>query len=669
MPQAETAQAPRRKTYRAPVGPRLKRLLFVVFGLVAVLGVNSVYLASVTAAEWFAQVRGEDVLYQNFFYQWMFLGHLVLGLALVLPLILFGAFHIRNSWNRPNRRAIVVGYALFGTAILVLATGIVLMRVELLGFTLNVTNPLTRKTAYWLHVAAPLACVWLYILHRLAGRRIKWRVGAAWAVASVAFALGMVMLHAADPRQWNVVGPESGEQYFFPSLARTSDGAFIPARSMMMDQYCKECHADVHESWEHSVHKFSSFNNPVYLFSVLNTRRAVHERDGNVQGARFCAGCHDPVPFFSGAFDDPKFDDPAYDLSADALAQAGITCTVCHTITNINSNRGNADFTIEEPIHYPFAYSDNPLLKWTNKQLVKAKPAFHKKTFLKPMHKTAEFCGSCHKVHLPEELNDYKFLRGQNHYDSFLLSGVSGHGVSSFYYPPRAEENCNDCHMPLMASDDFGAQFFDDSGQLKVHDHQFPSANTAIPHMLGMPDWVNEAHAAFNEGVMRVDIFGIREGGEIDGRLVAPIGPDVPALQPGSSYLVEVVIRTVKMGHHFTQGTVDSNEIWLDVAAATDGRVVGRSGGMDASTREVDPWAHFVNAFVLDRDGRRIDQRNVEDVFIALYDHQIPPGAADVRRSRRRGPGPGDAVPSAGARSPAARSAERRFRQFPRRYW
>ena len=28
-----------------------------------------------------------------------------------------------------------------------------------------------------------------------------------------------------------------------------------------------------------------------------------------VKASRWCAGCHDPVPFFSGAFDDPKFDD------------------------------------------------------------------------------------------------------------------------------------------------------------------------------------------------------------------------------------------------------------------------------------------------------------------------------------------------------------------------
>ena len=79
-----------------------------------------------------------------------------------------------------------------------------------------------------------------------------------------------------------------------------------------------------------------------------------------------------------------------------------------------------------------------------------------------PFLRTAEFCGTCHKVHLPRELNGYRWLRGQNHYDSFLLSGVSGHGVRSFYYPDAAQSTCNGCHMPTMASDDFGARRLDD---------------------------------------------------------------------------------------------------------------------------------------------------------------------------------------------------------------
>jgi len=613
----------KRIRYVPVVGPRLKKLLAVVFGLVALLGVNSLYLTSVTLLEW-----AEGQVYQSYFYQYMFLLHLVLGLALIVPIVVFGVVHISNARNRPNRRAIRAGYALFTTSLLLLASGLTLMRLDLFGLRLEVRDPAFRNVAYWVHVIAPLVAAWLFVLHRLAGRRIKWKVGLAWAAVAGAFAVGMTLMHAQDPRQYGV-GPASGEQYFFPSLSRTATGDFIPARALSNDRYCLECHADIHETWAHSVHRFSSFNNPAYLFSVLGTRKAMFERDGTVQGSRFCAGCHDPVPFFSGAFDDPKFDDPNYDLAGDPTAQAGITCTTCHAITTLNSVRGNADYTIEEPTHYPFAYSDNPLLAWVNRQLVKAKPAFHKKTFLKPHHKTAEFCGTCHKVHLPEELNQYKFLRGQNHYDPYLLSGVSGHGITSFYYPPKATHNCAQCHMQLMPSDDFGARFFDDSGALTVHNHQFPSANTAIPHLLGMPDWVHEAHKAFNEGVMRVDLFGVKAGGTIDGALIAPLRPRVPTLEPDRRYLLETIIRTVKMGHLFTQGTVDSNEIWLDVTVRSGDRVIGRSGGR-ADDGEVDPWSHFVNAYVIDRDGNRIDQRNAQDIFIPLYNHQIPPGAGQV---------------------------------------
>jgi len=211
------------------------------------------------------------------------------------------------------------------------------------------------------------------------------------------------------------------------------------------------------------------------------------QRDGNVHASRWCAGCHDPVPFFSGAFESDRFDDPNYDIGKDAMAGAGITCTTCHAITNINSTRGNADFTIEEPLHYPFAFSDNPILKWVNRQLVKSKPAFHKKTFLKDLHRSPEFCSTCHKVHLPEQLNHYKWVRGQNHYDTYFLSGVSGYFAQSFYYPPVATHRCSICHMPLMGSGDFGARRFDDSGILKVHNHQFPAANTGAAATLELP--------------------------------------------------------------------------------------------------------------------------------------------------------------------------------------
>lgn len=629
VPLSDSTQTAPRRRYVPAVGPRLQWLLTLVMGLFSLLAVNSVYLVSVSAA---GAATGKS--YEDQFYLYMFLAHLVLGLLIVVPVVAFGLIHIRNARTRRNRRAIKVGYALFAAALALLATGIVLTRIE---GVIVIKDGAARSIAYWAHVALPLVCAWLFIIHRLAGRKIRWVVGARWAGVAAVFAGGMVFMHAQDPRQWNEVGNPAGEEYFFPSLARTVSGDFIPEHILQNDQYCKECHADVHDSWLASAHHLSSFNNPPYLASVAATREFSMERDGNVNASRFCAGCHDVVPFFSG-----KFNDPDYDMQNDPTAHAGITCTVCHAISKINTNRGNADYTIDTPIHYPFAFSDNKLLGWINRQLVKAKPEFHKKTFLKPLHQTTEFCGTCHKVHLPEELNGYKWLRGQNHQDPFLLSGVSGHGITSFYYPPKAQENCNGCHMPTIESSDFSARVRDDSGVTKTLDHMFPSANTAVPLLAAAEGHIPEdkaheavaAHRAFNEGVMRVDIFGLREDGRIDGALTAPLRPEVPALVPGETYLLEVVVRTVKMGHVFTQGTADSNQVWVEVAAETPDGPVGENGALDPRDRSVDPWAHFVNAFVIDREGNRIAERNPEDIFTALYSHQIPPGAADTLHYR-----------------------------------
>jgi len=183
--------------------------------------------------------------------------------------------------------------------------------------------------------------------------------------------------------------------------------------------------------------------------------------------------------------------------------------------------------------------------------------------------------------------------------------------------------------MPLTASADFGAAYFDQSGTLKVHDHQFIGANTALPYMMGSPSWVNDAHRNFLKNALRVDIFGLKTGGAINDPLVAPLRPQVPALKPGNRYLLETVVRSFKVGHLFTQGTADSNEVWLEVTVRSGDEIIGHSGHREADGT-VDPWSHFVNVYMLDREGERIDRRNAEDIFTPLYNHQIPPGSADV---------------------------------------
>lgn len=614
---AEQPDALPKKVVRKAIGPRLRIVFTIMLVLLAIIAANSAYLVGVKVLEWWTKQT-----YQDYFYICMFLMHIVVGVLIVVPFLVFGVIHMRNTKDRRIRRTVNIGYALFGVCLVILITGFALVRIE---GVVELRHPTTRSVVYWLHAACPVVGLWLYWLHRLVGPKMKWKQGLAFGGLAGAVALILLFLQSQDPRQWNAVGPKEGAKYFEPSLTRTSTGNFIPAKTLDMSQYCLKCHEDSHREWADSVHRFSSFNNPTYLASVAETREVGMKRDGNVKGSRFCAGCHDPVPFFSGAFDDP-----AFDMLQHPTSQAGITCTVCHAITHVNSNVGNADFTIEEPQHYPFAHSENAVLQWVNNQLVKAKPSFHKKTFLKPLHKTSEFCSTCHKVHLPYALNHYReWLRGQNHYDSWLLSGVSGHGARSFYYPPEAQTNCNECHMPIRESADFGSRVLDDTGLLKSHNHLFPSANTGIAWLRDR-DEVVRAHQEFLDGVMRVDVFGVREGGHVFDPLTAPLRPNVPSLKPGATYLLETVIRTVRMGHHFTQGTTDSNEIWLEVTAKSGDRLIGKSGLIESADNSVDPWSHFVNNFMLDRNGNRIDRRNAQDIFVALYKHQIPPGAGQT---------------------------------------
>jgi hypothetical protein len=683
----------RGQVYQPTVGPRLQVVLFVNFALFALLGANGAYLASLKVLNWW-----NGGAYENWFYLQMFFWHLALGFLMLVPFAIFMAGHLPVALKRPNRKAVKWGLWLLAASVVLLGTGVamVLLREWLPSASAG------GRAVYWLHVLSPFAAIAFYLLHRLAGPIVQWRYARAWAVGVAVLVLALGYFHHHDPRQWGVKG--AGEDYFFPSAARTvgADGGtpFIPANLIdaSSNQYCLRCHQDAYAGWFHSAHHFSSFNNLAYRQSIVEMRkdldriaRETARKEGiaegtpeftklrarKLQGTRWCAGCHDPVPFFTGAFDDDKFfadldvnlpldGSPWKDPSVEKqpTAHAGLTCVSCHAITNVNSVVGNADYTIQAPLHYPFAQSDNPILQEINSYLVKAKPDFHKRTFLKPFHRTAEFCNTCHKVHLPEAVNDYKWTRGQNHYDSWHASGASGYGARSFYHPAKAK-NCADCHMPLTDSRDFG------NLQGKIHSHLFPGGNTGLPALraylqgktpmgyVGDEDDVIRAQQAFlKDKKVRVDLFALLPGGDIE---AAPqvLRPQLPALVPGQTYLLEVVVRNLAVGHEFTQGTADSNELWLEIQAATAGQAWAENGRLDPYGY-VDPWGHFVNSLILDRHGNRIDRRNAKDIFVPLFNHQIGPSSAQVVHYRLTVP--------ADQRGPVALTVRLNYRKFDRLY-
>jgi len=443
---------------------------------------------------------------------------------------------------------------------------------------------------------------------------------------------------------------------FFPSSVQTKDGNYIPSDYFLKSQACERCHSDIYKQWQSSMHHFSSFNNQWYRKSI----EYMQEVDG-VKQTKWCAGCHDPALLFSG-----MMDTPIQQNIHKPEASAGLSCMMCHSIVQVKSTMGQGDFVLEYPKLHELAASENPVIRGLHDFMVRLNPEPHRRVFLKPFMRdqVPEFCSGCHKVHLDQPFNNYRWLRGFNEYDNWQASGVSGQGARAFYYPATSMM-CADCHMPLVPSKD--------EGNLDgyVHSHRFPGANTAVP--IANEDSVQlEASRKFlQDKQLSVDIFAISPvsknespkkafdypkqelsttfavGEEADistprgpageaRPITAPLGRVDAAVRRGDDVLVDVVVRTRKVGHFFPGGTVDAFDVWLELQATDEkGQIIFWSGKVeDDGKGPVEPGAHFYKSLQIDGHGNPINKRNAWATRAVVYVHLIPPGAADTAHFR-----------------------------------
>jgi tetratricopeptide (TPR) repeat protein len=340
-------------------------------------------------------------------------------------------------------------------------------------------------------------------------------------------------------------------------------------------------------------------------------------------------------------------------------AQAGLGCMMCHSIAHVKSTMGQADFYLEYPKLHELAATKNPVMRAIHDFVIKLNPEPHRRVFLKPFMRdqTAEFCSSCHKVHLDVPVNNYRWLRGFNEYDNWQASGVSGEGARSFYYPPKPQQ-CADCHMPQEASKD--------SGNINgfVHSHRFPAANTAVPTANEDATQLKLTEDFLKSGVMSVDIFALSPeqtplssaassqselsttfavGEESESKIPtestvalapvsAPLNHVLPPLRRGDTVRVDVVVRTKRLGHFFPGGTVDAYDTWVELKGTDDkGQTVFWSGMVeDNGHGPVEKGAHFYRSLQIDAHGNPINKRNAWATRAVVYVRLIPPGAADT---------------------------------------
>jgi Flp pilus assembly protein TadD len=606
----------------------------ILMALVAFLAISAVYLYGFPQA--------------NVIYAVMVLLHAlggVLALLLCAPLLSQlwrgGNWISRIGWLLFLGGAIA-GLVLFKTGALraenrLLATHMIASAAAL-GFLIAARIKMRAEASEAGDMVRLLAC--LVVIAGIGG--LAWYLRESWQKSAV------IRNPEMPPAEMNQEG-DGAKGAFFPSSAQVIGGGKIPSKFFMESDSCKRCHEDVYNQWFSSMHHFSSFNNQWYRKSIEYMQDSI-----GTKPSKWCGGCHDPAVLYAGLMDTP-----IKQIVHQPPSQAGLGCMMCHSIARVKSTMGQADFYLEYPKLHELAATQNPAMRYLHDFLVNLNPEPHRRVFLKPFMKdqTAEFCSSCHKVHLDVPVNSYRWIRGFNEYDNWQASGVSGQGARSFYYP-KSPQMCADCHMPLTQSKD--------SGNVNgyVHSHRFPGANTAVPTANGDDQQLKATETFLKNGALTVDIFAVSPeqdvrkaavtsenelnttfavGEEAESKvtpasggtaapITAPLNRVQPALRRGDTVRMDVVVRTKKVGHFFPGGTVDAYDTWLELKGTDDqGHVVFWSGKVeDDGKGPVEKGAHFYRSLQIDAHGNPVNKRNAWATRAVVYVRLIPPGAADT---------------------------------------
>lgn len=595
---------------------------------------------------------------------WFVIGvfaHVGLGLLLIpFALVIWRKRTAAAASGALPKRSNILVASLFG-ATLAIAAGFGL-------FLIVRGNTHIHFTERWLHIgfaAAALVFGALWLMQRVP----------AWRTPIVALSVVMLIvpagwrtwrakhLPAADvirnPAQGYLnMQAESGKNNpFFPAGVQTVLGnnykhPLLPENFFEDSKTCARCHAQIYNEWKSSMHHNSSFNNQFYRKSI----EYMQDFDGSTKQSQWCAGCHDPAVLLTG-----KWKTPIKNQIHTPAAQAGLGCMACHAIIRVRDTLGNSNFTVQDPPLHQVIESTNPLLRMAHDAALYLNPTPHDKVFLKPFHtdQVGEFCSVCHKVHMDKAVNDYRWSRGFDEYDNWQASGTDWQGARSFYYPPNPM-TCADCHMPKVRSNDPAAV----NGFIRSH--RFAAANTAVPFV--NHDWKQlAAEEKFLKGSVTTDIFAIArtqgeqsvtrsnantptlssmfaqgeesgdfgtsvhqqaKGGKVN--VMAPLNEVKPTLKPGDNLRVDVVERTLKLGHFFPGGTIDAQEVWVEFKALDGNGKPFFWSGKIRPDGTVDPGAEFYRNVLIDKHGNVITRRNTYAARSVIYVHLIPPGAASV---------------------------------------
>lgn len=404
-----------------------------------------------------------------------------------------------------------------------------------------------------------------------------------------------------------------GPNPFSPGNATTTTGTFIPGEMFVASKRCGVCHTDAHAQWRQSAHG-NAFREPFYQKNVKDL-----QSQKGIEFTRHCESCHNPAALFTGALTKNSHVKRPFD-------DDGVSCIACHSIQSV-SGRGIGGYVMGEPALLLKEDGTRLLAGVTDQQILNDVPS-HRRAMMRPLLKTPEFCGACHKSQVPKELNDYKFLRAFMVADELQQSSFSKESPHPFYV--RDKETCNSCHMKREA-----APLFDVSAKKgTLVSHRWAAANTAIPFFYKWPDQLDAVTKFLEDDKLFVDIFAIRRkaAGKSDEEFIAPLNRRSFTINGGDSLTAEVVIQNKNIGHSFPPELRDFYEAFVEfIVSDGAGKALYRSGFIKPDGY-LDESAHNYKTYLVKSDGTYNDKHHIWRTRVFAQNNQINSGRSDVAR-------------------------------------